>query len=117
VPVDVATVRAALWTVRAARRAARQVRDGRIDPQLPRPPRLPADAERGVVAVLWRRGDSCLVRATVRQAWYAGQGLPRDLVIGVTAPGAGFRAHAWLDGDSPCHDEGYRELLRRPARP
>lgn len=66
-------------------------------------------------AVLRRRSDTCLVRATVRQAWHAAHGVHRDLVIGVTAPGRGFQAHAWLDGDPPCHSEGFHELLRRPA--
>jgi hypothetical protein len=29
----------------------------------------------------------------------AGAGAAADLVVGVTAPASGFRAHAWLDGD------------------
>jgi hypothetical protein len=58
---------------------------------------------------------NCLVRATVRQAWYAAHGDLRDVVIGVTAPSGGFAAHAWLDGDAPCHSDGFHELLRRPA--
>ncbi|CAN5649373.1 hypothetical protein BH20ACT23_BH20ACT23_14520 [soil metagenome] len=60
------------------------------------------------------RTATCLERATVLQAWYAAQGQRRDLIIGVTAPQTGFRAHAWLDGDPPCHTEGFHELLRRP---
>jgi hypothetical protein len=83
---------------------------------LPRVPRLPGSAKRGVEAVLRRTGASCLPRAIVRQAWFAAHGSPRDLVVGVTSPSAGFEAHAWLEGDAPCHTEGYRELLRRPAR-
>jgi hypothetical protein len=58
---------------------------------------------------------NCLVRASVRQAWYAAHGDLRDVVIGVTAPSGGFAAHAWLDGDAPCHSDGFHELLRRPA--
>jgi len=51
--------------------------------------------------VLRRRGESCLVRAVVLQAWEAAHGRRRDLIVGVTDP-AGFRAHAWLEGD-PLH--------------
>ena len=69
----------------------------------------------GVAAVLRRRPSTCLEQATVLQAWHAAHGRARDLIIGVTAPKEGFRAHAWLDGDPQCHDEGFRELLRRPA--
>jgi hypothetical protein len=50
----------------------------------------------------------------VLQAWHAAQGRPRDLVIGVTAPSAGFQAHAWLDGENPG---AFEELLRRPVAP
>ena len=67
-------------------------------------------------AVLRRRGYTCLVSATVRQAWYAAQGDRRDLIIGITAPSEGFRAHAWLEGDAPnAGQEGFSELLRHPA--
>jgi hypothetical protein len=57
----------------------------------------------------------CLPAAIVRQAWFAAHGAKRDLVVGVTAPSGGFEAHAWLDGDPPCHTERFEELLRRPA--
>ena len=108
----------------------------------PAPPRLPPEAERGVRAVLRRRGESCLVRAVVLQAWEAAHGRRRDLIVGVTDP-AGFRAHAWLEGDPLHADAGldpsrlglgeraeavdagddhdppdrrqFHELLRRPA--
>ena len=63
---------------------------------------------------------------TLRTAWWTlrvsrraraqlAAGGPRELVIGVTSPRNGFRAHAWLEGDPPCHSEGYDELLRRGA--
>jgi len=110
------TLRAAWWTLRALRSARRQLSDRPFDEiVLPPVPRLQAGAGRGVAAVLRRRSDTCLVRATVRQAWFGSQGMPRDLVIGVTAPQRGFKAHAWLDGDTPCHEDQFHELVRRPA--
>jgi hypothetical protein len=51
----------------------------------------------------------------VLQAWDTAHGRCRDLVVGITAPGQGFRAHAWLDGDPPSTSEGFRELHRRSA--
>jgi hypothetical protein len=68
-----------------------------------------------VRAVLRRRGESCLVRSIVLQAWYAAHGEPRDLIVGVTEPGGGFAAHAWLEGEAPHGSEPFDELLRRPA--
>ena len=79
------------------------------------PPALPSDAIRGVSAALRRTRASCLERSLVLQRWYAAHGQRRDLIIGVTAPGEEFRAHAWLEGDHPCHDGEYTELLRRSA--
>jgi hypothetical protein len=81
------------------------------------PPKLPPEAEKGVSAVLRYRRNTCLVRAAVRQKWFASRGSHRDIVIGVTAPNSDFQAHAWLDGDPPCHSEGFEELLRRPSLP
>lgn len=63
-----------------------------------RPPRVPGSAIRGVEALLRRRGHTCLEAALLRQRWLAEQGVLRDVVIGVTAPAAGFTAHAWLEG-------------------
>jgi Transglutaminase-like superfamily len=65
-----------------------------------RPPSLPARAGRGVDAVLRRLEPSCLERALVLQRWLAARGDRRDVIIGVTAPGDGFRAHAWLEGEN-----------------
>ena len=79
------------------------------------PPALPDEAIRGVGAVLRRRDDSCLVRALVRQRWHAAHGARRDVVIGIARPNGKFLAHAWLEGDSPCHDEHFVELSQRPA--
>jgi Transglutaminase-like superfamily len=67
-----------------------------------------------VRAALRRRGDTCLVNSIVLQSWYAAHGEPRDLIVGVTEPGDAFKAHAWLEGDSPHGDGPFLELLRRP---
>jgi hypothetical protein len=110
-------IRAGLWTLRALRIARAEVSAGRWDSiELPRVPGLPRSAERTVETVLRRSAATCVPRAVVRQAWFAAHGAPRDLVVGVTAPSAGFEAHAWLEGDPTCHTERYQELLRRPAR-
>ena len=109
-------LRAAFWTVRALRVAKRQVRTGRWDGvSLPRPPDLPQASLRAVDSILRRTGAACLPAAIVRQAWFSAHGAKRDLVVGVTAPSRGFEAHAWLEGDPPCHTEQFEELLRRPA--
>lgn len=114
-PPELATLRAALWTLRAARRARRAIsRDGVAPIALPRVPSVPASSRRGVAAILRRSSYSCLVRANVLQAWDAAHGRPRDLIIGVAAPGPEFRAHAWLAGDPSCHEQQFQELLRRP---
>jgi hypothetical protein len=115
-PPDLATLRAAWWALRAAGRARHAISSDAVAPvALPPVPRLPAHAGRGVAAVLRRSSYSCLVRANLLQAWEAAQGRRRDLIIGVTAPGPGFRAHAWLAGDPACHEGQFHELLRRPA--
>jgi hypothetical protein len=111
-----ATLRAAWWAFWAARRAEQQLRGGGIEAvHLSPPPSLPASAEMGVSAALRVRREACLVRAAVRQRWLAAHDSPRDIVIGVQGPTASLRAHAWLEGDPPCHSEGFEELLRRPA--
>ncbi len=113
-PTLVVLLRAAWWTLRAVRAARRQLRSGSFDSlALPAVPETPLFAERGMTSMLRRLQTTCLEQVVVRQAWYAAQGSPRDLVIGVTAPSSGFEAHAWLDGDLPDHQEGFQELLRR----
>lgn len=111
----IANLRAAFWAARATRRAQR-AHPGVLGPSvLPRVPNVASQAERGVALSLRLLRASCLVRARVLQAWHLAHGDARDLVIGVTAPARGFTAHAWLDGDPPCHSEGFRELIRQPA--
>jgi hypothetical protein len=108
---------AAAWALLALRSAKRQLADRRLDHVVVRrPPPLPSDTRRAVVTLLRRRHATCLLEALVLQRWDAARGQPRDLVIGVTAPGDGFLAHAWLDGDVPCHDQQFVELVRRGAR-
>lgn len=111
-----ADFRAAWWAARSIRRA-RAIPVGSITAgALPVVPGLPLSARRGVSLSLRLAKASCLVRAIVLQAWWLAHGEERDLVIGVTAPSKGFKAHAWLEGDPPCHSEGFEELTRRPAR-
>ena len=63
--------------------------------------------------MLRRLPTTCLERAMIEQRWQAANGNPRDVLVAVRGPAAGFRAHAWLEGDEPPADEsGYRELLR-----
>jgi hypothetical protein len=82
------------------------------------PPAVAAHAGRGVEAVLRRSKATCLEAALVRQHWLAVHGVICDVVIGVTAPGAGFRAHAWLDeslGSTGSAARPWHELTRLPA--
>ena len=114
--IVVARLRAALWTLRSIRIARAQLRaDGARPVRIPAPPALPPEAVSGVHAVLFRRRDTCLVRATIRQTWEASQGFPRDLIIGVKGIDDQFAAHAWLDGDDTEKEVGYQEILRHPA--
>jgi len=107
-------VRAAWWTLRAVARARRVVQPSDFgEGRLPPPPTVGAGAIRGVQAVLRRRRPTCLVRALVLQRWYEGQGDRRDVVVGVTSPATGFRAHAWVEGDESDHGAGFVELFRR----
>jgi len=43
--------------------------------------------------------------------------VPRDVVIGVTAPSEGFAAHAWLEepGEAADGQQQWRELTRLSA--
>jgi hypothetical protein len=117
--LDPAALRAAWWTLRAVRHAERELQRRPLESvmaTLPSVPALPDRAGRGVNAVLRRRDDTCLERAVVLQAWEAAHGRRRDLVIGVTSPRDGFKAHAWLEHERVSPE--YAELLRRaPAAP
>jgi hypothetical protein len=111
-PPDLASLRAALWATRELRRVRRDLVSLPLDAvQVPEPPALPDRAARGVFAALRRVEPSCLERSLVLQRWMASHGDPRDVVVGVSAPGA-FRAHAWLAGEQPPAGAGFAELMR-----
>lgn len=116
--LDLPTLRAAWWTLRAVRRARSDTRRRPVHSiRLPPAPRLPARSSRGVGAVLGVGSYTCLEQATVRQSWLLAQGHPRDLIIGVRPGARGYEAHAWLEGDSPGTDleRPFVELLRKSA--
>ena len=79
------------------------------------PPRLPAGARRGVMAILRRRPSTCLERALVLQRWEAAHGTASDVVIGVPGPGDDFVAHAWLESMPDRQAAAYHEIHRIPA--
>ena len=108
--LDVATLRAAWWTINALRTTRRLLRTRPIgEIVVSRPPRLPAHASRGVNAVLKRTSSTCLERALVLQRWLAEQGTHKDVVVGVTGR-EDFRAHAWVEGESV--EAEFQELTR-----
>lgn len=112
-PPGLATLRAAWWAGRALRAARRALALGEIrDIEVPAPPRLPASAVRGVNGMMRRRQPTCLELALVRQRWLAAHGEPRAIAIGVTAPSAGFAAHAWLVGEEDPDVPVFQELTR-----
>ena len=114
--LDLSTLRAALWTARALRRAKRDLaRLGLEGTRVPAPPPLPARARRGVLAVIARKPNTCLERALVLQRWEAAHGDASDVVIGVPAPGGDFVAHAWLESMPDGQAAGYHEIHRIPA--
>ncbi|MFG1677280.1 lasso peptide biosynthesis B2 protein [Micromonospora sp. NPDC049282] len=105
--------RVLVWTVRARRRVRRQLVQGGMDAVWPPAPPVGGASDRTVVVrALHRAGANCLERSLVLQRWDARQRTSRTLVIGVTAPSAGFHAHAWLDGDPDPHRAEMTELLR-----
>lgn len=109
----------AAWTWSALRRARRALAGTPLaDVDLPGPPVAPGD-EPTVRRMLRRGGATCLERALVLQRWRAGHGVRSELVVGVTAPAGGFRAHAWLVGDHDAEDHHatMTEILRRPTPP
>jgi hypothetical protein len=115
--VDVASLRAAAWALRALRRTRRDLaRRGLDGARVSAPPSLPAHARRGVLAVIRRRPNTCLERALVLQRWEAAHGAGADVVIGVPALGDDeFIAHAWLETMPDGQVGSYHEIHRIPA--
>lgn len=80
------------------------------------PPAVAAGGTRAVIArVLARTGATCLQRSLILQAWDRAHGTHRAVVVGVTAPGPQFRAHAWIDGDEVHEQQEFAEILRVEA--
>jgi hypothetical protein len=114
--IDIPTLRAVLWAQRAlleARYGLRRKGVGRV--RVAFPPKLPASARRGVLAVLRRRSHTCLERALLLQRWEAAQGRAVEVIIGIKGSSTEFKAHAWLDGEPDNDDGSFRELLRLPV--
>jgi hypothetical protein len=113
--IGLSTLRALWWAETTAHQVRRDLASGGLDDLVVTfPPPLPQRDRRWVAALFRIRRQTCLVRSAVLQAWDAAHGRPRDLVIGVTAPSAGFKAHAWLEGDSARSSGGFSEISRRP---
>ncbi len=107
-------VRRAWWAARALRACRMQLAGGGLEAvRLPRPPACRSGGERGIGRALGAGRARCLERALIRQSWLQSCGDERDLVVGVTRPGPGFRAHAWLAGDRE-DTSAFSELRRRP---
>ncbi|QLQ39083.1 lasso peptide biosynthesis B2 protein [Micromonospora robiginosa] len=108
----------AVWTARAVRLLRRQLPRRSLDAvRLPAPPAAAGGHRHVVLGVLRRTGANCIERSLVLQRWYGSQRVARTLVIGVTTPSEGFRAHAWLDGETDAERESMVELTRRPPPP
>ena len=114
-----ADLRAAAWASGAHADLRGRIEAEGTEAVVTAPPELPAGAVRAVRATLRLRRASCLEGALILQRWHAAHDRPLDLVIGVTAPGAGFHAHAWLEGEGslPTETGGFTEILRRSAQP
>jgi hypothetical protein len=110
------SLRAAAWALLALRRARRDLAARGLEGvRVGRPPRLPASARVGVLAVVRRRPSTCLERALVLQRWEADHGVTSDVVIGVRGASDNFQAHAWLEGMPDAGPHAFHEILRLPA--
>lgn len=114
--LTISNLRAAIWAFVSLRRARRDLRaHGLEGAHVAPPPRLPASARAGVLAVIRGRPSTCLERALVLQRWEAEHGAESDVIIGVTGPGDGFVAHAWLETMPDAPPGAFAEILRLPA--
>jgi hypothetical protein len=112
--VDLPTLRAAVWAESALLRARYALKRRGIEHvSIKRPPPLPGESRRGVLAVLRRQPHTCLERALVLQSWEAAHGNAHDVIIGVTLESGDFTAHAWLAEVEEAG--GFHELMRLPA--
>jgi Transglutaminase-like superfamily len=109
----ISDLRAAWWAYRCLRSVRHSLAAGHTGVRVS-PPMLPASAARGVNAVLRRARPTCLEAALVRQRWLRAQGVMRDVVVGVTAPSDGFRAHAWLEEPSESAIHPSDSTARQP---
>jgi hypothetical protein len=105
-----------MWAAVSLRRASSDLAEhGLAGAHVAAPPRLPASARAGVMAVVRRRPSTCLERALVLQRWEAEHGVESDVIIGVTGLGDGFAAHAWLEAIPDAPPGIFEEILRLPA--
>jgi hypothetical protein len=112
--------RAALWAARAhvlVRRRLRVRTPDKVDLPAPPPLGLERDSTRGVRVALAVTRATCLERSLVLQHWYAANGVAVDVVIGVTPPRSGFRAHAWLEEPGRRNTTVFTEITRVSASP
>lgn len=115
-----AQARAAIWAGRSRFLAGRQLRTRSPDKvALPAPPTLSLerDSTRGVRVGLGITKATCLQRSLVLQHWYAAHDVAVDVVIGVTSPRSGFRAHAWIEKPGQLSITEFTEITRVPASP
>lgn len=110
------SVRAAVWALVVLRRTRRDLAAfGLEGAHVMPPPRLPASARAGVLAVVRRRPSTCLEKALVLQRWEAAHGAGADVIIGVVGLSDGFHAHAWLETMPESQPGAFQELLRLQA--
>jgi hypothetical protein len=106
---------AGVWSFVALSRLRRELPGLGTSATVLAPPRILVAGLPGVYAVLRRRKATCLERSLVLQRWLASQGRPTEVVIGVSAPGEAFAAHAWLaDYGFDPESIRYKELMRLP---
>lgn len=110
-----AVTEARRWAKAAVRTADRQIAGSLEEVELAPAPPLPRYTLLVVRVVLARSRSRCLTSALVRQAWWAGQGRGRDVVIGVWKTPQRVEAHAWLEGDREDGRNGWPVVWRHPA--
>ncbi|MEW6154463.1 MAG: lasso peptide biosynthesis B2 protein [Actinomycetota bacterium] len=92
--VDRPRLRSAWWAAGALRGLRRP--SSALCALPPPPPDLDDDAQWGVRVMLRLGRATCLERSRILQAWEVAHGRLCDVVIGVSRPSDGFKAHAWL---------------------